>query len=695
MPSDPFAKWRLAPIKEEASKSSRGLGMSALRQVGRLGRAAATGISGLADIPNLASLGLHAAGLKEDPMFYEPIAGKVQRGIDTLTGGVLTPENKTEEYMDMIGEGLAPIALAPLTGGASLTGMAARGLAKHGAGKAAQKLAHIGSTAYKPTAANIAGSIGSSAALKAYLDEGGDPNILGSLLASMAGGAGARGALKLKNPLNAAAEGIGAATGFSPEKYAKNIELGLPVTPANVSRGKLPGYLEMGLAKIPGSMGPLEDFSKSRESAIARNLGIRTPEDLEHAITALPKHLARKGGKGYKDRIESIVEKRNQKFKPRENQAIANQETVDVSDIIGGYERRREKRISESSKKRWDKTADGILLKELKEDIIKSPGHEGMAQNIKSLRAQGYPEDMINKAMDFYIKEIPHEKMGIGLEDLNDLRLKALKESEKFITPSGKPTTESGEASQRHRLLSAKRHQFMEEIGNPTEVHNSKEMRKLYARYKNKIDGMEEYVIKLTRSKNEAEAFNKLTSTDPKYLRVARQGLDKKDRAKLTEGIIADLGDRQGRFNINTAHTGFSKLEEPVKHEFLRTLPSKGAQHNFKETMKFIGDHKRMMEQLANTSNTAHHNNLWKIVTTYGSAAGAAVMGHITPIILLSLAHLSTYGGTKLWTNQNFLKRMNDVISAKTMAGKTSKLDLLINSAEQLGRQSKHLQEEK
>src|SRR5271154_2952138 len=60
---------------------SRSFGKSALRQVGRLARAGATGIAGLADIPNLASLGLHAAGLKEDPNFYEPIAGKVQNVI--------------------------------------------------------------------------------------------------------------------------------------------------------------------------------------------------------------------------------------------------------------------------------------------------------------------------------------------------------------------------------------------------------------------------------------------------------------------------------------------------------------------------------------------------------------------------------------------------------------------------------------
>ena len=78
---------------KEVSAPSRGLGKSALRQAGRLGRSAATGIAGLADIPNLAALGLHSAGLKESPTFYEPIAGRVEKGIDTLTGGRLKPEN--------------------------------------------------------------------------------------------------------------------------------------------------------------------------------------------------------------------------------------------------------------------------------------------------------------------------------------------------------------------------------------------------------------------------------------------------------------------------------------------------------------------------------------------------------------------------------------------------------------------------
>ena len=231
MSNDVFAAWRPKEVKK-----TRSFGEAALRQAGRLGRAAATGIAGLADIPNLAAMGLNAAGLKESPTFYDPIGSSVQEGIDTLTGGSLKPENKAEEYMDIISEGLAPMALAPLTGGASLTATAAKGLAKTGA-KIPTKLAQVGANAYKPTAANIAQSAGASSALKAYLDEGGDPNLLGPILASMAGGAAGRGALatarnvpKLKNPLNASAELVGKATKFSPEKYAQNVDIGLPVT---------------------------------------------------------------------------------------------------------------------------------------------------------------------------------------------------------------------------------------------------------------------------------------------------------------------------------------------------------------------------------------------------------------------------------------------------------------------------------
>jgi hypothetical protein len=692
--SDPFKKWRVnapAPVPAPLpSEHSRSFGKAALRQVGRLGRAGATGIAGIADIPNLAAMGLHAAGLKEKPTFYEPVAGRVQKAVtphlESMIGENLAPENKAEEYADVITEGLAPLALGPLTGGASLTGVAARGLAARGS-NVASKIAKVGSKPYALTGSNVAGNIGASTAIKTYLDEGGDPNLLGPLLAGLVGGTGARAALKLKNPMNAAAEGVGRITGFSPEKYARNVELGLPVTPATVSKSILPvaKYIEMAAAKMPGSMGPLEDFYKNRESSIARTLGVSMPEDLEQTLKHIPKNLAKEGASAYHERAQNIYKNREKKFKPREEQAIKNKEMVDVSDIITNLENKRLLSLTPSAQKRFDKSKEGILLKELKESIPQAAD----TTIIDSLRKQGFSDNVIEKILKSEKGISSSPKNGLGLHDLNELREKALHESLASQTPMGGGTPESRKAAMRSQALAEKRHQFMEEIGSPVEIHNARQARKFWSQYKNEDKGMSYYVEKITGSKDDSQAFQKLTSSNPKYLNVARQGLSKKDRPKLAQAIITDLGERQGKFNINTAYTGFTRLEEPVKREFLKTLPNKATAKNFEQMMKFIGENKRMMDKLANTSNTAHTNQVIELFKKYGIAVGAAATGYeFMPLTALLAAYGGLNVGANLWTNQNFLKRMNDTITASNLKSQSNKLDLLFKSINQAGRHS-------
>lgn len=678
--------------------SERSLGASALRQVGRLGRAAATGITGIADIPNLAAMGLHAAGLKETPTFYEPLAGKVQQSIDTLTGGKLKPENKTEEYVDMISEGLAPMAL---TGGTSLTGSAARGLSKTGA-KLPTKIAQATLVSPEPTAANFAQNVGSSAALKSYLDEGGDPGLVGPLLASMAGGVGARGALataknipKLKNPLNAAAEGIGRATGFSPEKYAQNAELGLPMSLATTSNSMIPTYAELAMAKMPGSMGPMEKFYKRRESSIARNLGVSSPDDLEKAVSNPQKHLAKEGAKGYHERASDIYERRQEKFKPREEKAIKNKETIDISDLIQKLEDKRERRVSTSSKADFDtKNKDGILLQKLME--YSEPSEKQIQADLirKELQKIKTPEEIINKTIKSEFGEIPSSKTTIGLEDLNDLREKALDESKTLKAPLGEGTTESRNAGIRYGELSKKRHQFIEEVGTPTEVHNAKQARKFWAKYKDEKNGMSKYVAKITGTDSNDQAFSKLMSKDPKYLRVARQGLDRQSREELNNSIISELGSRQGRFSITSAHTNFLKKGNEWGNEYLKDLPTRAARNNFEGTMKLIGDNKRMMEKLANTSGTAHSKHFIDQMKRYGSAAVAAATGaSLTGLLGLALETAALNTGAKIWTSQKFLRRVNDTIKANRPRAKANKLDMLLKTIEQTGTHTKHINE--
>jgi hypothetical protein len=679
--------------KSIGQKSERSFGKSALRQAGRIGRAALTGVASIADIPNLPAMGLHAAGLKETPTFYEPIAGKVQQGIDTLTGGAFKAESTPEEYMDIIAEGLAPIVL---TRGASLLGNAPGAI-----GKSAQALSKVGGKAgFNPTAANVAGSVGSSAALKSYLDQGGDPGIVGALLASTAGGAAGRGALKLANPLNTAAETAGWATRFNPKEYAKQTKLGIPVSLGSVSKSEIPKWAELVGAKSLLTMQPIQKLHKSREKAIARNLGVSTPENLVHAVENVPVHLAKKGATGYYNRVENIYKKRNAQFEPRIKEAIKNKETTSVSDLIEKFKAKRENFVSEKAKLDFDKTPDGILLKKLEEysptsqiqadaDLVRNE-----LQAMKTPDGQPIPQEVINKTVKSNIGEVPVGDKRIGYEDLNLLREKALDESKTLKAPLGEGTMQSAKASIRHGELSKQRQIFIEGIGTPKEVHNARQAHKFWAKYKNEDHGMSKYVGHITGADNDVDAFKRLLDGDqPKYLSIARQGLDKVGREELGHSIIDELGKRQGSWNINTFHTNFLKKGKQWKQQAYRTaFPSKAAKENFTRTMDFVGHNKKIIEKFANTSNTTHTKQFINWGAQIGTATAAAVTGFgFYPLLAVGLEAATLYGGSKIWTSQKFLKRVNDVLTAKTVSGKAHKLDVLYNSINQLGRQSHNL----
>lgn len=636
----------------EKPEIRRSAGKAALRQAGRVGRSLATGVASIGDIPNLAAMGLHAAGLKKTPEFYGSPSGYVQEKIDKLTSGKLRPENKAEEYMDIITEGAAP---AILTGGAGLAGHGLRSAAKH-LGK-------------KLTSKGAAANVGSSIGAKSYIDSSEDPSMLGVLASGIAGG---RGASFLRNPRNATAYGLGKITGFSPEKYAQQKSLGLPMTPATVSNSSMPRYVELIGGKTPGSMGPLEKFHLAREEAIAKNLGISTSHDLEHAVSNPRKYLAKQGAEGYHERASKHYKKRGEKFESRTEQAIANKELADVSDIINKLEH--ERSLYVSPEVGFDTTKHGKLLETLKKSSAKSP--------FESLDQQGYSEANIDKLLKGNLK-------GIGYKDLDTLRENALQESIAAKTALGGSTPKSRAAMERHYLLSEARHKNMERIGTPVEAHNAREARKFWAKYRDKENGMSKYVEGITGTDNDAAAFSKLTGNDPNYLNVVRQGLPKNERPKLAEAIMGDAGERQGRFNVNTAHSKFTGWESPVKEELVKLYPTKSAQENFLGTMKYIGENKRVIEKLANTSNTAHSTEMINLIKKYGLAtAGVATGAGVGAFLPLAVTYGASKLGAKMWTDQNFMKRMNDTIKAKTPRAQANHMDLLIKSIDSGAKQS-------
>lgn len=669
-----------AMIAEEEAKQLQqetSYGKEALRQVGRTGRGIATGIAGLADIPNLASMGLHAAGLKEDPLFYQPVSQRVQEKIDEITSGKLKPRSRFERAADAVVEGIAPLALAPLTGGASLTGTLARNIAgtgaKKGIQKSAEKLASLGAKTYAPTAGNLAGSAGSSLAMQQYLDENEDPSTLAALAAGLAGGVGAQVAPKaiksigkgIRHPIqstkNTAASLYAKRLGIDPEQFARYEELGISPTAGHISKKHSTKAREEILRHHPSSR---DEFSKSymkREEEIAKNLGVSEPEDLKRTVRNIDKSIAKHGAEGYKKRVGDIFEHYQDKFKAREEQAINNRELVNVSDI--------HKKLSEGAKglkkskelKDFEKTQLGHFRKQIEdysESVLTS-------KDISDLRKQGFPDDLIAK--------MGNSDKLVGYAGLEALRreAKSLRDNAKRGTP------EYRDSSYIYDMLSRKRHDFMEQTGSPIEKHAAKKAREVYRQYASKGEkNLKKYIFDITESLNDASAFEKLVSKDPKYLHVTRMGLPKDEQKMLAESVIEHLGKQQGRFNINHAYTRWAKLEPGVQSEFLLNL-SKPERKNFLGTMDLIGENKHVMENIANVSRSAHTSTSIKAREDIMSQAlKGNIKGVMEQLFKNGLYRLDA----KAYTDPIFLKRMNDMAKAQTSKSLANHTNLLLKS---------------
>lgn len=97
--------------------------------------------------------------------------------------------------------------------------------------------------------------------------------------------------------------------------------------------------------------------------------------------------------------------------------------------------------------------------------------------------------------------------------------------------------------------------------------------------------------------------------------------------------------------------------------------------------MNYIGENKNSIQKLMNTSNTAHTTHVINYLTKVGKA-GVALFAtqQPGPAATIAAAYFAAKGTAKLWTNQTFLKRMNDVIKAQTPKAQYGQLHKLLNT---------------
>lgn len=631
-PYDNYSKEELrSMISKREGLGERSLGMSAARQAARVGRSAATGIAGLADIPNLAALGLHAAGLKERPTFYKPLGERTQEWIDEKTHGQLKPENKFEEYMDVGGESVAPLLLAPFTGGTSLAATGARNVAKATGNKIASKVASkLGKTnPYAFTGANASGSLGASAGSKYYIDNTDKPGVIGSLVAGSIGGSGGRRLYNspktLLSPGDSVSRFVAKTSKFNPEKYKNLKDLGIESSLSDVSDGRMSRRIENILSHAPGGSDVMEKFYDAKNNSLAHNVGLRSSEHAKH-LSANPNHyLAKKGAEGFKEDISRKYAEKEKIFAPFEEAQRVGEIPVDVTDI--------NEKLGRASR--------------------------GLSRNAKNTYFNKTPEGEMQKSLtrlnrkDAALDPKMSNEVHINYADLDLLRNNATKAKE--AAKSG--TQESRQYSDIAHSLSGKRHQHIEKHGTPEQIQASKEARNLYWNYASKKgENLKEKVYSLIDADSDKSAFNKVTQNE-KYTKVVYDGLPKADKKEFTQTLLSSLGRSGDSFNINTLHSKWNKLTKPVREEVLSNM-GKQNRKRFEKTLDFIGKNKEDIAKTANTSHTAHATKNIEMLSKVGS--GVASLATLNPIPLAAVFSGigATNLGAKAMTNKRLLERM-------------------------------------
>lgn len=625
------------------------------------------GLGEVADFPNVVAMGLHAAGRKKTPEFYPSIGQKLEKKYTERTKGYLRPENKAEEYASTATRAVAPFLLAPFTGGASLTGALAKTIAKGSEKGVAAKFAKWGSNTYKPTAGNIGGALGASTATKAYIDNkianNENPDFWPMIAASVLGGTGGRAAANYKQ---VAAKTAGVLTKFSPEEYANQQKMGYPSSLASTAKGMGPSRFENFLSKLPFHENSFEKFYQKQREALAKNLGFRDPEDLKHIALNPAEDLAIEGAQGYVDRANQHFKNRERNFAGREWSAINNKELVDVSDIVYRLTKKRNRSPSNDARLDFDKTADGVLRQKLinysylDADEVAKGAKKGAKEGPKGAKE---PKEAKTKG-----KKEAKEETKVSYSDLDDLRAEALEESLRLRTPLGAGTDASKAASARSGMLGNKRHEFINKTGTPFEAHNSREAKKFYSRFRRPKKGGYAIAEDITGAADDSTAFGKLLTKEG-AINVVRQGLPKEQLPRFFESIMSRLGKRGDTISINATQQGYTDLKPAIRKDLLKTIKDKNQRKNFEKTMDFIGENKRKLNQIINTSHTTDKAEFIHHVKKYAKLGAGLVAGSGAAYLSLipTLAGLATTKTvSKLWNNQTFLKHVNETMTKST-----------------------------
>jgi hypothetical protein len=199
--------------------------------------------------------------------------------------------------------------------------------------------------------------------------------------------------------------------------------------------------------------------------------------------------------------------------------------------------------------------------------------------------------------------------------------------------------------------------------------------------------GANPMVKKILKTDTDEAAMNILLSKDYRPLKVVKEGLGKERSKDLLQNIYAHVGLQDGSLNINKIVSWEANLPAKYKRE-LYGIYSPEALEGHKKLMSILKENKQLMKSVANTSGTAPAAETLKLTKDVAKTVASIIIPGASGAVLSPSAAIGGlvgialhYGGaykfSKLMVDQEFLKRLNRVSTARNPRALKNHIELL------------------
>ena len=466
-----------------------------------------------------------------------------------------------------------------------------------------------------PTASNIAGTVGSSAAMQHSLNTMPD-NPTAALLAGIGGGSLASGLSGMKRAPGRVAEALK----INPSKVEAFQNAGVAPLMGDVSDSKILKGAQHSLEYLPGSSDKLSQARANQLESMGEILG---QGDFTH----------RQGSETAIKGVRAVQKANNQKFQKGFSQIESDiskmpDQNIHLKNFVNAWNK--ETKHFSKHPQMWEEFKKTEYGKQFL-DIVKNGDQQSYFPLKQKLSA------LNNKVKSF------GQIGGIDQGKLKYIGKALERDIDASLTPKFK------------------------QLG-PDAYHNWKSNRALYHAYaENEIPHLNE-MFKGDK-KNAVSAFTKLQhdlKTGGKKAELALSGLNEKDRHSLIQGIHQELGSRSDNsFSLAQWRTRFKGLEPEVKNILLSPINKSN-----KKQIESLADamtHVKSTLDEANTSKTAYYATLAKIGSGFSAATASAVTGNILPAAGLAVGLLTTKLGAAALTNQKLINGLSKAMKARNL----------------------------